>query len=258
MKHTAIVLATVALGVTACTPISTRASLAYMQTQLHGDVALAGSGGGLGNRHQNLRGDLDLDRDDPSALIQAEVVGEPLRGRIEGFRHHEGGSTVLTRPFGDFAAGSPVHSDFDMFTSRAAVSYDVVQLPLGDNGAVRLSPGASVRWYDIDLDVVGTGITGEESVSNNVFVPMPFLLGEVELGPVLAQVDGAGIAGDFGDGDGTYWDLGASLGVRIGDSFELLGGYRWLSVDVDGRAGDRRFSSDFEVRGWFIGGGARF
>jgi hypothetical protein len=39
---------------------------------------------------------------------------------------------------------------------------------------------------------------------------------------------------------------------------EVLGGYRWISVDGDGVIDNQAYAADVEVSGWFLGGAVHF
>ena len=231
-----------------------------MQTRVSGEAALAGASGtaNLGARQHGLGSDLGLDDQEPSLLVRGEASTDRFRLRLSSFRHDQSSGTLLNAPFGDLASGTPVNVDLEFLNVKAALSYDLVEFELGDAGVVRLAPGIAANYIDLDISVRGVGIPGFESVRNNVLVPMPFLLGEVEAGAVFAAVDFGGLAADLGDGSGIYWDLDATIGVRPQDDIELLVGYRWVQADVPGRADGRDYDADIDVQGWFVGGGIRF
>ena len=244
----------------ACESVSTKIEAAYIQTEVAGDVALAGSTGtpNLATRQVDVQNGLGLDDEVPSLLLRGEAATGRFRLRVSGFRQDQTGSSVLPAPFGDLAAGTPVSSNLDFFNVKSALSYDLLELGLGEEGRLRLAPGLAVDYVSVDLDVNSTVASGFESVDNQVVVPLPFLLGEIEVGPAFATVDFGGWSGDLGDGNGLYWDLDATIGVRTEAHVEIFGGYRWLSMDVDEVATAQALTADVEVRGWFLGGGLHF
>jgi hypothetical protein len=63
---------------------------------------------------------------------------------------------------------------------------------------------------------------------------------------------------DMGDADGQYYNAEAFLRWTPMMSVEFMGGWRSLSVDANGDADGRKFDADFDVAGWFIGGGIAF
>ena len=76
--------------------------------------------------------------------------------------------------------------------------------------------------------------------------------------PVAATVDAGGMAVNYGDIDGVFFDLEAMLRIQPTDHIEIFGGYRWIDVDGDGTADGQAYDADLSVRGWFVGGGFVF
>jgi hypothetical protein len=97
-----------------------------------------------------------------------------------------------------------------------------------------------------------------ETVDTDVLAPMPYLDGEIDLGKVSLAASASLMSADLGDANGRYWDVDALIKVQPGGQFELIAGMSYLLVDAHGRAGGRDFDTDFDVFGWFVGGGWSF
>jgi hypothetical protein len=86
---------------------------------------------------------------------------------------------------------------------------------------------------------------------------MPYAEFEWNLGPVMLGANGGGMQVDLRDAKSRYWDAEAYARVPF-ERLELIGGYRYISQNADGRATGRDFDTNYEVMGFFIGGGIHF
>jgi hypothetical protein len=259
MRHRArsafVALASLTLASCSVTGLGARVYGGYMQTKMTGDVALEPSAGGIG------LGTLLVDVEDSLGLNDA--AGTPY-GRVElqlgparltgsAFRYSEEGSGVLTASYGDIIVGTAVDTELDLTNVKGALTFDLINA-----GVVRLSPGIGVDFLDVDMTVRAPASGQTEEIEATAGVPLLFAQGEVDLGPVAATVDGGWIRIDLDEGDGTYWDVESLLRVKPLPGIELFGGFRWISIDVEGEDDGQRFATDLVLRGWFVGGGFTF
>lgn len=95
-------------------------------------------------------------------------------------------------------------------------------------------------------------------MQTDVLVPMPFAEIEGYLGPMTAGANFAFMSADLGDANGIYIDAEAYLRWQATEQFDVMAGYRYLSMDGFGSASSRDFDAEVAVQGFFLGGGARF
>jgi hypothetical protein len=75
---------------------------------------------------------------------------------------------------------------------------------------------------------------------------------------VAATLDVGWIDIDLGDADGSYLDVEALVRVNPLPHLELFAGYRFIDIDAEGTADNRRFEAAFQLHGWMVGGGVTF
>ena len=234
----------------ACSLIpSARVHAGYMQTDVTGGAGLgtAGSGTPATNDVES-----SLGVDDPSGNLQLRAEGKigPVHATARTMGFNGSGAGTLAAPFGSIGQGTTVSSQLDVFDVDLAASWDLV-----DVGPVRISPGLGYGIYDVSLGVTGGGAS--EKIAEVYQVPYLFLQGEVEFGPAGAVVDLGWTDIKISDDDMQMVDLSAMLYVQPGAMLELYAGFRSKSFQAESSGGPRRVV-DFDLQGWFLGGGVRF
>ena len=237
-----------------CSGMEVKSDVGYMLMQLSGDFGLSDSGNTVtpGQVKLSLGQGLDLDTSDsPYARVDLSLAG--WRVSLSGFQYEESGDAVLSANFGNISAGVSVATDITMFNLRGAVTYDLIHW-----GVLRLSPGVSIDYFDVDLDVNAVSISGFESIDFRAPIPMPYLDTTVELGPLTLAATASGLYANLPDADGTFWDFDAKLSYQPWPLMEMFAGYRFLRLDAFGVADSQDFDTELTMQGWFFGGSFRF
>ncbi|MBK8980600.1 MAG: hypothetical protein IPM29_32250 [Planctomycetes bacterium] len=257
MVHRATLLSLLALGAVACgcSAPGARVHLGYMQSQVSGELALAPSSGLplTSPLAIDVESGLGLDEPAPSVLVRAELDAGPVRVTASAFQYSESGSGTLTSSFGNIPINADVDSDLDFVALKTAATFDILDL-----GPVRISPGIGVDLFDMKASVTERLTQTTEDVDELFPIPMLFLQGEVEVGPVGAIVDIGGMDVGYGDFSGTFIDIEALVYYEPVEHVEVFAGYRWISLDADGTVDDQDFVADLVIQGWFLGGGVSF
>jgi hypothetical protein len=239
-----------------CTSFGARAYGGYFEPKIEGEVSLEPSfaGGLLGTRTVDLESDLGIDEADASVWGRVEI--QPWLGRltVSAFQFDQEGQGTLSRGFGDIPPGAVVESAVTLTNVKASYTLDVL-----DTGVVRLSPGVAVDYLHLEASVRSvTPISAFEEIDAQAPVPMVHLQGALELGILALDLEGGWMSLDLGDADGTFWDVEGMLRLVPWRHFELIAGYRFISVEGDGNADGQRFEADLDLSGWYAGGGVRF
>ena len=249
-----LILASLLLGACSVAP-SGDFRVGWFPAKLSGDIALDASSGGrnLSVVRADVEEDLGLGRSG-NIMVGADL-DTPI-GRISGtyFRYSDHGVGTLSKSFGDIPPGTSVETDVAIDNVKAFWSFDLV-----DTGVVRLAPGAGLTFVAIDATVRSiTALSAYERVAVSVPMPMLFLEGEVELGSFRGEVEAGWMSLDVGTFDSTFYDLDARVNWVPTAAMELFGGYRWVTLESDGRADGQLFDANLELEGFYFGGGLRF
>lgn len=238
-----------------CVPTTVRGHVGASFLAVQGQAGLSDSSGMLSPGAVKNDFEDSLDVADRNATPYARLEGDwgAQRVTFSGFYYDENGQSTLANDFGDIPAGTTVTSSMEFWNVKGAWSYDL--LPLD---ALRLAPGVQLGYSSMDIDVVAQPSTAFESLRVQGVVPMVFVQGEVDLGTVSGVVDLGWMNADIEDADGTYWDLEALVRFVPVDPLELIAGYRFMQLDLDGTADGREFDTDMQISGLFFGGGVRF
>ena len=249
-----VVSAALGLIAAACSMPGGRVQVGYLSAELSGTASLEASSGGLSAAARaDVEDTFGLREPSDSIYLRAEFDAGLLRVTASGFRYEQTGTGLLEASFGDLAAGTLVTSDLRLGAAKAAVTFDVI-----DVGGFRLSPGIGVDLLELDATVSSQSIAQSERVDEILPMPLVVLQGEVDFGPAAVVVEVGGMDVELGDLGGQVWDAEAMLSLRPTSIIELFAGYRWISVDAHGLSSDRDFRTDFELQGWFAGGGFTF
>ena len=236
----------------ACFQFDVEAQAGYAQLALDGDLGYANGTNPQAAVRQDIGSALGLGDDQGSPFVRAKIdTGVPVLS-VSAFQFRDEGTGTLSAPFGDVTPIAPVRSEFDLLDVKAAYAFEI---PIGP---VSLSPGVAVEYVDLDIRVRDLIGIASERVELQAPLPMLFLRGEVEVGPVGAVAEVA-YAGASVDGvDASLLDVEALLLVHPTSMLELFVGYRYLQLQVDGEIDGDSYDSDLRLGGLMVGGGVRF
>lgn len=247
----ALVLAAV---LSSCSIPGARVQGGYTEVRLSGDAALSPTLGGvpLGTIQNSIEHDLGLGDESGSPYGRVELALGLPRLTASAFRYQEEGTGRLEANFGNISAGTTVDSEMDFLNAKAALTFDI------DLGPVRLSPGAAVDVFDMEMSVVdGTSLIREE-VDEVIPVPMPFLQAGLELGAFDLTAEAGAMSLELDDFEGEFFDATALANYEVLPHMEVFAGYRALSIDAEGVVDDQDFDADLLLQGWIIGAGVTF
>ncbi len=252
----AVTAVALALSCVSCVDLGARAYAGFMQSDVTGDFALDSSAGGanLSSIKNDVENQLGIDDESRSLWLKAEI-DPPSWGRFSAsaFRYDESGNGTLSAPFGDIPAGTDVATSLAFTNLKVAWTYDLLDVALA-----HVSPGIALDVFDIETRVNSTSPLAFEEVDTIAPVPMLYLQAGAEFGFVGFDVEAGWMSIDLDDADGDYLDLEAMARVNIAPKVELTAGYRFISIDGDGRADGQRFDAELELQGFFVGGGFNF
>jgi outer membrane receptor protein involved in Fe transport len=251
MRITQSAAAALLLPLAACYDLQASAQAGYAQLALDGDVGYV-SGSSTASIEQDIESALGLGEDQGSPYARAQVdFGVPVL-TASGFTFDEEGTGTLTVNFGAVPAGTDVLSDFSMANAKASLAFDI---PIGP---VTLAPGLAVDWFDLSITVRDTIGFASEDVDIQAPLPLGFLRGQVDLGPVIAVAEVGFLDAEIDDVDGQLLDIEAQLQVRPTDWLDLFVGYRRIDMDARGLVDNDTVDIDLSLSGFLVGGGVRF
>ncbi len=237
----------------ACAGTKYRADVGPMFTLTNGDVALQNALGtlNLGQNQNDVDGNLGLGATEASPYVRLESEKEKHRFRAHGFGIDAEGSGTLDGAFGGLVTGSLVDTSMEFYAIDFNWTYQLAR-----SERWRLGVGAQIAFYS--LDVAAASALGRESVETEGFVPMPFAEVEGVFGKFTVGANGGIMVVDLGDAEGSWVDAEVYARFQLSERFDLMGGYRYILFDVDGRAEDRDFEADLDIQGVFVTAGIRF
>ncbi|MBI5852959.1 MAG: hypothetical protein HZB39_18265 [Planctomycetes bacterium] len=231
------------------------ARIGWFPGKLSGDIALDSSAGGLNLDlvRTDVNDDLGLSRSG-AATMGADLDTELGRVSVSYLRYSDNATGSLSRAFGDIPPGTNVETTIDIDNLKAFWTFDLLA-----NDTFRVSPGVGVDlfWFDATVRSI-TALSAYENLEVDVPMPMLFLEGEVDLGAVKAEIEAGWMSLDVGEFDGNFVDLDARVRYTGLSALELFGGYRWIALDVDGKADNQRFDANLDLSGFYFGGGVHF
>lgn len=241
------------LAMVGCVPVEVASRLGYANTRVGGRLALDSGGGAAGSAvEQDIGSAFGLGDRRGSPFYRADVdFGGPVASAsILWVR--ENGQGELDNSFGGLPQNTTVSTRLDVALAKLSAAYEF------DLGLVTLAPGVLFDVYALDFSASEPSGSREE-IDDVVFVPMPFVRAEAEVGPVSGVVELAYLEiGSLGDNEGRFLDVEAMIEWRPLPLGHLFAGYRMLDIDASGDTGDESFAADLQIRGWTIGGGIRF
>ena len=117
----------------------------------------------------------------------------------------------------------------------------------------------ALDYFDIDIRVDAiSGFSQSERVNSNAPIPMLHGQAQLDLKAVSLIVEGGWINAEVRDTEGTFFDVAAMLRVPLHDRIHLFAGYRYISLDGEGRADEQNLAADLTIDGWVAGLGVRF
>jgi hypothetical protein len=224
----------------------------YAQLALDGDFGYV-AGSTTASIDQDIESAFGLgdDQGSPYARVAADF-GVPNLS-VSGLLFSDDGSGVLTANFGEnLVAGTAVDYEFDLINLKGALTFEI------DLGPVSLAPGVAVDYLDFDVmarDRIGIAT---EDIELQAPVPLLFLRGEVELGPLALIAEGGYLEVDIEDIEASLLDLEFLVQLRPTDWLHVFACYRSLLFEGDGEVDDDTAEIDLEISGFMLGGGVRF
>lgn len=244
-------LALAALGLAGCAAPSIDVALRAQQLELSGDVGASNSD----SVATSSASQLGLDDDPVAVSPRVDLVGGPLRLTVDGLLvDYDGEGTVdadFTLGGVTIAQNSDVVSQLDLGLSRVTATFTVLPLPFVDLG---LGLGLALADFEAELEDTNTN----EVVTTSEVAPVPYVAARASasFGPVDADLLVGFLDVEVGDVDAKYLDVELLARVQLfsaGVQGHLVGGYRWIGIDVSYDDGDDRVRADLELDGPFLG-----
>jgi len=148
--------------------------------------------------------------------------------------------------------GDDVASSLDLTTAQVAITWDLVPTDALDVGL-----GVGVAYFDFEAEI--TSLTTSQTLRTAEEFVMPVLAARIEgdIGPVRANVVGAGLTGSYEGAEGTYFDVDAFLEYELSDLVGFhLGiqvGYQAAVFDFEYDDDDGRTIADLTFEGPYVG-----
>lgn len=246
-----LLLASVALlPLASCYQLELQAQAGYAQLSVDGDVGY--QNGSVAAQKQGIDDALGLGDGQGSPYVRAMADFGVPQLSVSALQFEEQGSGQLAFDFGTLTGTTPVESDLELFNAKAAYAF---QIPVGP---VSISPGIAIDYLDLDVSVRDASFGTTEQFDLQAPVPLAFLRGEAELGPVRGLLEIGYIEADIDDVDGSLLDAEAMVLFQPTSLLELFVGYRHLQLQLDGLLDGDRIDADLTLSGFMIGGGLRF
>jgi hypothetical protein len=257
MRTTMLLAAAAALtALPSCTQLGASAHVAYASFAVDGDFGyVSGAGPSSVSVAQDVESAFGLGDDQSLPYVRATLdAGVPVLS-VSAFRFEDAGDGVLEANFGDsgtLVAGTPVHTDFEMFAAKAALAFEI------SLGPVSVAPGIAVDYIDLDVRVRDRIGIADEAAELTAPVPLAFVRGQVDLWLVTGILELGYMSVDIDDVDATVFDVEVLAMLQPLPRLDLFVGYRMIDVDADGEVDGDRFETDLQIGGFMVGGGVRF
>lgn len=249
------------LGLPACISIpELEADVGYLNLQLTGDFGYQSNttdqrrdGGGGTAIRQDIESAFGLGDRQGSVYGRAQLdLGTPLLS-LSAFQFQEQGNGVLQADFGSgLTQGTPVHSDLDLWSVKAALAFDI------ELGPVAVSPGLAVDYLSLDMSVQDVLGIRTERLRFDAPIPLLFLRGAVDLGVLKGVAEVGYLELDIEDVRAKVLDVEARLHYRPWSVLDLFAGYRLVQFRGRGEIDGDRADIDIGLAGFLIGGGIVF
>lgn len=240
----------------ACAPLQATAQLGYGRVAVSGDIGYV-SGSSTASIKQDVESALGLGDTQGAPYARAVLDTGVQVLSASGFTFSDSGTGVLQGNFGSsplLVAGAPVRSELELTNVKGAYTFDIPIVP----GIASLQPGIAVDWFDLHVQVRDLIGIATENVDLQAPIPLAFVRGQVEVGPVTAVAEVGYMKVDVKDIAATLLDIEALLMVQPTPLLHFFVGYRSLALDGNGTIDGDQFDADITVGGLLIGGGVRF
>ena len=231
---------------------------------LRGDISFAGGGDSDFNKIDVE--DIDLDENELTFGVSADIRAEPWSFHFEGFLFSADDDGVAERALNagplPIPAGTPLDFDLDFGAFEATVGHRIYESVFdradGDDVALIFDAYGGIRMYDVDLTLETAGGT----VRNDDEWLEPIL--GVRMTMLLPKGFGIDLNTDFGawggnDRSSSSWNIEVGMHWAPHDHVELQIGFRHLSVDLREGSGDfDEFIFDNSLAGLYGGIVIRF
>lgn len=237
-----------------CVPISVSGQVGYTQMKVGGELALTtGTGDNAEAIDQGVDSAFGLGSGQGSPYLRAQVdLGAPVV-TASVFWLRESGRGELAETFGGLSQGTAVESRLDLAVAKITAAYDF------DLGLVKLSPGVLFDVFALDFSASEQTFLSREEISDVALVPMAFLRGEADLGPVTAVAEAGYLEfSNINNASGQFLDCEAMIEWSPLPMGHVFAGYRYISIRGEGDTGSGDFATNLQIQGWVIGGGVRF
>jgi outer membrane protein len=174
----------------------------------------------------------------PNVRVRHFSADDSAKGEVERSRTFRGVT---------FTRREKVRSEYDLTTTDATFYYS----PL--NNWAQLDIGVTTRRFDVEVLIESREDNDRERAAGEAIIPMGHLGARFDL-----PLAGLYVSGDLdiiSADDNSITDTRAAVGYQIIDNFEVEGGYRRLSLDIED-VDDISADTDFE--GGYVAATLRF
>jgi hypothetical protein len=253
MRILSLLAAVAVATLPACYQLEMTAQVGFARMAVDGDVGYV-SGGGVAIA-QDVESAFGLGDGQGAPYVRAKLDTGVQVLSVSAFQFEESGTGVLQANFGDspiLTAGTPVSTELEMVNVKGAYAFEI------DLGPVSVSPGIALDYFDLTLEVEDLIGIASEKAELRAPLPLAFLRGEVDIGPVSAVAEVGYMQVDVDDVEVSLFDLEALLMVEPVPLVHFFAGYRLLALDAEGEIDGDAFDADLTIDGFLIGGGIRF
>lgn len=175
--------------------------------------------------------------------------------RISGFNVKSSGLRTATRniTFGDINVGLSDLVDADLDISNVKVQFGLLLFD-SDTHGFNLAVSLGVDFYDFKATVTDVLSTLQDSIDEQLPIPIAGLHLELPLSDFLISADASGLVLNVENVDVSYFDLTVTVTWEPWPGIGIFGGYRMIDADLSN--GD--FDADITIKGPFFGGQIRF
>lgn len=249
--HVATLAALAAVSLAGCATPAIDVALRAQQLELSGDVG-ASDANSVTTTNASQLGLAD----DPVVVSpRVDLVGGPLHLTVDGLLVDYDGEGSVDADFTlggvTIAQNSQVLSRLDLGLTRATATFTLLPLSVVDIG---LGLGLAFVEFEAELEETNTN----EVVRTSELAPVPYLAARASTsyGPVDADLLVGVLDVDVGDIEVRYLDVELLARVKLLNAdvhVQLVGGYRWIGIEVAYDDGDDRVRADLELDGPFLG-----
>jgi|GEM_PF-1530857 len=232
-----------------CASLGVRGEARYNDMAMTGDLGVSESASGLSGMGQDMTSSLGVGEGQGTPYLSGQLKRDGISVASSLFWIKEDSEGQLNESFGALPAGSAVAGDMDVVVAKLSATYSL------DVMGIDVAPGVMLDAYSLEVSAseLGTGATAESN--DLLFVPMPCIRAEAEVGTVKTCGE-LGYRNGFG-GRPSALDFEATLEWSPAPSWRAFVGYRHVDINTDGELGNG-LATDLAIQGWMIGGGLEF